>query len=286
MASFRPDSVSTSAALGHGDPFAGETTETTHYSVVDRDGQAVSVTTTLNGGFGSLVVVDGGGFFLNNEMDDFSAKPGVPNMFGLVGNEANAIAPGKRMLSSMTPTIVEDPQGRLRMVTGTPGGSTIITTVFQTILNVVDFGMDVQQAVDAPRVHHQWLPDVMRFERFAVSMDAQVGAHPPRLEGRGTGLVGPGRRHRRRLRRGPRRHRRVERRHPPRRHARPGLRRRRRPPRAECGDGVLNRRLPSVTPPSPPPGTALRTSPPSPRRLPERGRRGRGRAARRSSAGR
>ena len=187
MASFRPDTVSTSAATTHGNPFAHERTETTHYSVVDRDGRAVSVTTTINGGFGSYVVVDGAGFFLNNEMDDFSAKPGVPNMFGLVGNEANAIAPGKRMLSSMTPTIVEDERGRLQMITGTPGGSTIITTVFQTILNVVDFGMDVQQAVDAPRVHHQWLPDVLRFERFALSMDTQMA-----LLRRGWKLEGPG----------------------------------------------------------------------------------------------
>ncbi len=187
MASFRPDTVTTSASLGHGDPFAGERMETTHYSVVDRDGRAVSVTTTINGGFGNFVVVGGGGFFLNNEMDDFSAKPGVPNMFGLVGAEANAVAPGKRMLSSMTPTIVEDPAGRLRMITGTPGGSTIITTVFQTILNVVDHGMDVQQAVDAPRVHHQWLPDVLRFERFALSTDTQAS-----LAQRGWTLDGPG----------------------------------------------------------------------------------------------
>ena len=173
MRSFRADSVSTSARTTHGDPFAGESTETTHYSVVDRDGMAVSTTTTLNGGFGSLVVVDGAGFFLNNEMDDFSAKPGVPNMFGLVGAEANAIAPGKRMLSSMTPTIVEDPQGRLALVVGTPGGSTIITQVFGVLLNVIDHGMDVQEAVAAPRVHHQWLPDVLRFERFALPVDVQ-----------------------------------------------------------------------------------------------------------------
>ncbi len=173
MMDFNPYRADTSARLGHGDPFAGESTETTHYSVVDAEGRAVSVTTTLNGGFGSGVVVAGAGFFLNNEMDDFSAKPGVPNMFGLVGNEANSIAPGKRMLSSMTPTIVEDSQGRLSLVVGTPGGSTIITTVFQVIVNTLDFGMNVQQAVDAGRIHHQWLPDQLSAEAFALSGDAR-----------------------------------------------------------------------------------------------------------------
>jgi gamma-glutamyltranspeptidase / glutathione hydrolase len=171
MESFRPWQADSSVAFEHGDPLALESTETTHYSVVDRDGHAVSVTTTINGSFGSYVVVDGAGFFLNNEMDDFSAKPGVPNMFGLVGNEANAIEPGKRMLSSMTPTIVEDPAGQLKMVIGTPGGATIITTVFQVIMNVLDHGMDIQQAVSAGRVHHQWLPDELRFERFALQQD-------------------------------------------------------------------------------------------------------------------
>lgn len=173
MADFNPYRADSSAVLGHGDPVAWESSETTHYSVVDAEGNAVSVTTTINGGYGSGVVIEGAGFFMNNEMDDFSAKPGVPNMFGLVGNEANAIQPGKRMLSSMTPTIVEDPQGRLFMVIGTPGGSTIITTVFQVIVNVVDHRMNIQQAVAAPRIHHQWLPDVMRAERFALSPDAR-----------------------------------------------------------------------------------------------------------------
>lgn len=180
MATFNPYRADTSARLAHGDPYAYESTETTHYSVVDADGQAVSVTTTINGGFGSKVVVEGAGFFLNNEMDDFSAKPGVPNMFGLVGTEANSIAPGKRMLSSMTPTILEDPDGRLFMIIGTPGGSTIMTTVFQVILNVIDHGMDIQQAVDAGRVHHQWLPDHLASERFALSPDA---VHNLRLRG-------------------------------------------------------------------------------------------------------
>jgi gamma-glutamyltranspeptidase/glutathione hydrolase len=145
-----------------------ESMETTHYSVVDKDGNAVSVTTTLNGSYGSGVVVKGGGFLMNNEMDDFSSKPGVPNMFGLVGNRANAIAPSKRMLSSMTPTIVEQ-DGKLRMVVGTPGGSTIITSVFQTILNVLEHQMTMQQAVNALKFHHQWLPDKTVFEAGAFS---------------------------------------------------------------------------------------------------------------------
>ncbi len=171
MESFRPDTVSTSEEISHGEPSRPESTETTHYSVVDSDGNAVSVTTTLNGGYGSHVVIDGAGFFMNNEMDDFSAKPGVPNMFGLVGNEANAIEPGKRMLSSMTPTIVENTEGDLLMVVGTPGGATIITTVFQVIMNVVDHEMDVAEAVSSPRVHHQWLPDRLYLEKRAVPKD-------------------------------------------------------------------------------------------------------------------
>lgn len=155
------------------DIFAGslpnvEREETTHFSIVDKEGNAVSITTTLNGSYGSHVVVAGAGFLLNNEMDDFSVKPGVPNMYGLIGGAANAIEPGKRMLSSMTPTILEK-DGRLFMVVGTPGGSTIITSVFQTILNVVDFGMDIEEAVAAPRFHHQWLPDEVALEKNAVA---------------------------------------------------------------------------------------------------------------------
>ncbi len=144
-----------------------EREETTHFSIVDQEGNAVSITTTINGSYGSYVVVDGAGFLLNNEMDDFSVKPGAPNMYGLVGGKANAIEPGKRMLSSMTPTIVEK-EGKLFMVVGTPGGSTIMTSVFQTILNVVDFDMDMQQAVSAPRFHHQWLPDEVAAEKTAI----------------------------------------------------------------------------------------------------------------------
>ena len=145
-----------------------ESMETTHYSIVDQFGNAVSATTTLNAGYGSKYYCDELGFMLNNEMDDFSAKPGVPNMFGLVGNEANSIAPGKRMLSSMTPTIVEK-NGKLFMVVGSPGGSTIITSVLQTILNVHEYKFSMQEAVNAPRFHHQWLPDLITFEPNAFS---------------------------------------------------------------------------------------------------------------------
>ncbi|HEX9951530.1 MAG TPA: gamma-glutamyltransferase [Rubricoccaceae bacterium] len=170
MATFDPASTTSSDTIAAGAP-PHESDQTTHYSVVDADGMAVSVTTTLNGAYGSGLVVGGAGFLLNNEMDDFAAAPGVPNQFGLVGNAANAVAPGKRMLSSMTPTIVEGPDGRLRLVVGSPGGGRIITTVFEAILNVVDHGMTVSEAVAAPRVHHQWLPDVLFAERGALARD-------------------------------------------------------------------------------------------------------------------
>jgi len=140
-----------------------ESIETTHFSIVDKDQNAIGITTTLNGNYGSKVFVEKSGFFLNNEMDDFSAKSGVPNQFGLVGAEANAIAPEKRMLSSMTPTILEK-DGKLFMVVGSPGGSTIITSVYQTILNVLEYDMDMQQAINAKRTHHQWLPDLILYE--------------------------------------------------------------------------------------------------------------------------
>ena len=146
------------------EPARAESTSTTHYSIVDALGNAVAITTTLNSWYGSGVTVTGAGFLLNNEMDDFSALPGAPNQFGLVQGEQNAVEPGKRMLSAMTPTIVLAPDGSVRILTGTPGGSTIITTVFQTISNVLDFGMNVVQAVDAPRVHHQHLPDEILYE--------------------------------------------------------------------------------------------------------------------------
>ena len=137
--------------------------ETTHFEVIDLEGNAVSITTTLNGGYGSKVVVGGAGFFLNNEMDDFSIKPGVPNMYGALGTDANAIAPGKRMLSSMTPSIVLD-KGRVYLVVGTPGGTTITTSVFQTIVDVLDFGLSPEDAVNKPKFHHQWLPDELYVE--------------------------------------------------------------------------------------------------------------------------
>jgi len=144
-----------------------ESEETTHYSVVDKFGNAVAATTTLNGGYGNRIVVKDAGFFLNNEMDDFSSKPGYPNVYGLIGGEANSIQPGKRMLSSMTPTILTK-DDELFMVVGSPGGSTIITSVFQTIINVVEFGMGMQEAVDATRFHHQCWPDQISIEKQAL----------------------------------------------------------------------------------------------------------------------
>ena len=167
MSSFTWDKATPSSSILPGKITGYESDQTTHYSIVDRDGNAVSITTTLNGSFGSKIFVKGAGFLLNNEMDDFSVKPGVPNMFGLVGGKANSIQPNKRMLSSMTPTIVEK-DGKLFMIVGTPGGATIITSVFQTIINVIDFKQDMQQAVTSKRFHHQWLPDVVNIERGAL----------------------------------------------------------------------------------------------------------------------
>lgn len=168
MATFNLNKATLSSDVQAGTVNDSESMETTHYSIVDQFGNAVSATTTLNAGYGSKYYCDELGFMLNNEMDDFSAKPGVPNMFGLVGNEANSIAPGKRMLSSMTPTIVEN-NGALYMVVGSPGGSTIITSVLQTILNVYEYKLSMQEAVNAPRFHHQWLPDLITFEPNAFS---------------------------------------------------------------------------------------------------------------------
>jgi len=167
MSNFTWDKATPSASIQPGKFVGYESDQTTHYSIVDHDGNAVSITTTLNGGFGSRIVVKGAGFLLNNEMDDFSSKPGVPNMFGLIGGKANSIQPGKRMLSSMTPTILEK-DGKLFMVVGTPGGSTIITSVFQTILNVIEFNQGMQQAVSSKRFHHQWLPDMIYIETDAL----------------------------------------------------------------------------------------------------------------------
>ncbi|WP_031500237.1 gamma-glutamyltransferase [Bryobacter aggregatus] len=158
------DRATPSASLQHGAVPPEESPETTHLSIVDAQGNAVSLTYTLNGSYGSGVTVPGLGFLLNNEMDDFSAKPGVANMFGALGGEANAIAPGKRMLSSMTPTIVTK-DGKLLLVIGAPGGTRIITGVMQAILNVIDYKLNVQDAIDAPRLHHQWMPDRLYLER-------------------------------------------------------------------------------------------------------------------------
>jgi gamma-glutamyltranspeptidase/glutathione hydrolase len=163
MSNFSFEKATLSSDIKEGKVNYNESTETTHYSIVDQFGNAVSSTTTLNDGYGSKYYCDELGFFLNNEMDDFSSKPGEPNMFGLVGNEANSIAPQKRMLSSMTPTIVEK-NGKLFMVVGSPGGSSIITSVLQTILNVYEYRLSMQEAVNAPRFHHQWLPDLITFE--------------------------------------------------------------------------------------------------------------------------
>src|SRR5471032_79596 len=178
-ASIDPERATPSDSVKPGKPVGSESMETTHYSVVDSEGNAVAVTYTLNGGFGNGITVPGLGFLLNNEMDDFSSKPGSANLiFGLVQGEVNAIAPGKRPLSSMTPTIIEK-DGKLFMTVGAPGGGRIYTAVLQVILNVLDFGMNVQDAVDAPRFHHQWRPDTLSLER-GISPDTVA-----LLQGRG-----------------------------------------------------------------------------------------------------
>lgn len=170
MNSFDWNKATPSSTVSHGNITISESNETTHYSIVDAEGNAVSATTTLNGAFGSKLYSEELGFFFNNEMDDFSSKPGTANSYGLVGAEANSIAPEKRMLSSMTPTIIEK-KGKLFMILGTPGGSTIITSVLQTILNVYEFQMGMQEAVNAPRFHHQWLPDEVIFDPTGFSKE-------------------------------------------------------------------------------------------------------------------
>ncbi|MDO5616762.1 MAG: gamma-glutamyltransferase [Cruoricaptor ignavus] len=162
--SYNPEKATASADVGKIIKQPEESTETTHISILDKDGNSASITTTLNGYYGSKVVVSGAGFFLNNEMDDFSIKPGVPNMFGAVGGEANKIEPGKRMLSSMTPTIVLKNNQPI-IVVGTPGGTTIPTSVYQSIVNIVDFQLSPNIAVNAPKFHHQWLPELIEFEK-------------------------------------------------------------------------------------------------------------------------
>ena len=163
MDSFDWNRATASSSISAGNLIVSESKETTHYSIIDSDGNAVSVTTTLNANYGSKLLVPSLGFFLNNEMDDFSSKPGVPNLYGVIGGQVNAIAPNKRMLSSMTPTLIEQ-EDKLSMILGSPGGSTIITSVLQTIINVYDFKKNIQAAVEAPRFHHQWLPDSIKYE--------------------------------------------------------------------------------------------------------------------------
>lgn len=166
----QPDKATPSSQVKPGNPQIHEGNNTTHYSVVDKWGNAVAVTYTINDWWGSGAAVNGAGFLLNNEMDDFSIKPGVPNMYGLIGGEANAIEPYKRPLSSMSPTIVQK-DGKLFMVVGSPGGSRIITTVLQVISNVIDHGMNIREAVDAPRIHMQWVPDNIRIEPHGLAKD-------------------------------------------------------------------------------------------------------------------
>lgn len=168
----RVDAVTSSSMIGAGDPLAYEAPSTTHFSVVDKDGNAVANTYTLEDSYGVAATVRGAGFLLNNEMGDFAAAPGLPNAYGLVQGEANAIAPRKRPLSSMTPTMVLK-EGKTFLIVGSPGGGTIINTVLQVILNVVEFGMDLQQAIDAPRIHHQWLPDEISWEPMGVNPDTR-----------------------------------------------------------------------------------------------------------------
>jgi gamma-glutamyltranspeptidase/glutathione hydrolase len=167
MLNFDENKASLSSEINAGNPSMHESEQTTHYSVVDQYGNSVATTTTLNDTFGSSIVVDGAGFLLNNEMDDFSVKPGEANMYGLTGGEANSIGPGKRMLSSMTPVVVEK-NGKLFLIAGSPGGSTIPTTVFQVIINLADYNMSVSEAVDIGRFHHQWLPDIISYESESI----------------------------------------------------------------------------------------------------------------------
>jgi gamma-glutamyltranspeptidase/glutathione hydrolase len=173
METFDPKKATPSSDVKQGKIAGFEPTETTHISIVDKEGNAVAVTTTLNDWFGSRVVVPGSGFFLNNEMDDFSSKPGVPNAYGVTGGEGNSIQPGKTMLSSMTPTIIEK-DNKLYMIVGSPGGPRIITAVYQVTLNVLAFEMGMQQAVDAARIHGQWLPDAIFTEPHALSKEDSI----------------------------------------------------------------------------------------------------------------
>ena len=164
--------ASTSAKIKQGKPAGYESTETTHFTVIDKDGNVATNTYTLNGSFGGYATVEGAGFLLNNEMDDFAAKPGTANMYGLLQSEKNAVAARKRPLSAMTPTIVLK-DGKVWFALGSPGGPTIINTVLQTIINVIDHGMTMQEAVDAPRIHHQWMPDQIVYESGGIVADVK-----------------------------------------------------------------------------------------------------------------
>jgi gamma-glutamyltranspeptidase/glutathione hydrolase len=172
MKDYKPGYATPSTEIKPGKPLGVESQQTTHLNVIDKYGNAVAVTTTLNNSFGSKTVVAGAGFFLNDEMDDFSIKPGVPNMFGAIGGEANSILPGKRMLSSMTPTIVLK-NGKPFIITGTPGGTTIPTSVFQTLVNLLEFKLSPEDAVNKPKFHHQWLPDTLDIEK-GFSADVKI----------------------------------------------------------------------------------------------------------------
>jgi len=185
MALINPDKAGNSQDIQAG-ILSPASEETTHLDAIDKEGNAVSITTTLNGGYGSKVVVAGAGFLLNNEMDDFSIKPGIPNMYGAVGAEANAIAPGKRMLSSMTPTLVLD-NGKIFLVVGTPGGTTITTSVFQTLVDILDFDMSADDAVNKPKFHHQWLPDEIYIEKgFPADVSAGLSKMGYKITQRGS----------------------------------------------------------------------------------------------------
>jgi len=189
MSSYRPDAPTPSTSLEPGNVNFHESEETTHLSVIDGEGNAVAVTTTLNGSYGSKTVVGGSGFFLNNEMDDFSIKPGVPNMFGAIGGDANAIHPGKRMLSSMTPTIVLK-DNKPFIVVGTPGGTTIPTQVFQNIINIIEFGMNADDAINKPKFHHQWLPDELITEKGFLPKTTEAMKAMGYLMGKERGGIG------------------------------------------------------------------------------------------------
>jgi gamma-glutamyltranspeptidase/glutathione hydrolase len=184
MSDYNPDKAGSSSITKAG--VIKESEETTHLSIMDAEGNMVSITTTLNGGYGCRTVVGGAGFILNNEMDDFSAKPGVPNMYGAVGGEANAIAPGKRMLSSMTPTLIVK-NDKPYVVVGTPGGTTIPTSVYQAIVNLVDFHMNADDAINKPKFHHQWLPDEVAVEKgFDPETKKQLQAMGYKITERGS----------------------------------------------------------------------------------------------------